>query len=121
MLCCRVLYIIRVSVSYLDISLLLFFLRRRRPPRSTRTYTLFPYTTLCRSPPRRVADQQEQGRWRRFFKAFQQRIGGRPGEIIDRIDDDRAPLRERRCRLQQGLQRAHLIEDRKSTRLNSSH
>src|SRR3546814_11527378 len=23
----------------------------RRPPRSTRTDTLFPYTTLCRSPP----------------------------------------------------------------------
>src|SRR3546814_1955752 len=22
----------------------------RRPPRSTRTYSLFPYTTLCRSP-----------------------------------------------------------------------
>src|SRR3546814_10860573 len=27
----------------------LFFLMRRRPPRSTRTYTLFPYTTLFRS------------------------------------------------------------------------
>src|SRR3546814_8493432 len=26
-----------------------FFLRRRRPPRSTRTDTLFPYTTLFRS------------------------------------------------------------------------
>src|SRR3546814_4699190 len=26
-----------------------FFLMRRRPPRSTRTYTLFPYTTLFRS------------------------------------------------------------------------
>src|SRR3546814_3858384 len=26
-----------------------FFLMRRRPPRSTRTDTLFPYTTLCRS------------------------------------------------------------------------
>src|SRR3546814_8944134 len=26
-----------------------FFLRIRRPPRSTRTYTLFPYTTLFRS------------------------------------------------------------------------
>src|SRR3546814_13365798 len=26
-----------------------FFLIRRRPPRSTRTYTLFPYTTLFRS------------------------------------------------------------------------
>src|SRR3546814_7663549 len=28
----------------------LFFLMRRRPPRSTRTDTLFPYTTLFRSP-----------------------------------------------------------------------
>src|SRR3546814_20403943 len=28
----------------------LFFLMIRRPPRSTRTYTLFPYTTLFRSP-----------------------------------------------------------------------
>src|SRR3546814_19132708 len=29
---------------------LFFFLMIRRPPRSTRTYTLFPYTTLFRSP-----------------------------------------------------------------------
>src|SRR3546814_17744464 len=29
--------------------LLIFFLMRRRPPRSTRTDTLFPYTTLFRS------------------------------------------------------------------------
>src|SRR3546814_10702066 len=29
----------------------------RRPPRSTRTDTLFPYTTLFRSPPVRLADQ----------------------------------------------------------------
>src|SRR3546814_8151712 len=28
---------------------MLCFLMRRRPPRSTRTDTLFPYTTLCRS------------------------------------------------------------------------
>src|SRR3546814_9765185 len=27
----------------------IFFLMIRRPPRSTRTDTLFPYTTLCRS------------------------------------------------------------------------
>src|SRR3546814_17979887 len=33
--------------------MLLFFLMIRRPPRSTRTDTLFPYTTLFRSPPRR--------------------------------------------------------------------
>src|SRR3546814_8782064 len=31
---------------------LFFFLRIRRPPRSTRTDTLFPYTTLFRSPRR---------------------------------------------------------------------
>src|SRR3546814_18459647 len=30
-------------------SVFLFFLMLRRPPRSTRTDTLFPYTTLCRS------------------------------------------------------------------------
>src|SRR3546814_1720144 len=29
--------------------MLFFFLMIRRPPRSTRTDTLFPYTTLCRS------------------------------------------------------------------------
>src|SRR3546814_14580989 len=32
----------RVHVVY-------FFVMRRRPPRATRTYTLFPYTTLFRS------------------------------------------------------------------------
>src|SRR3546814_11631253 len=31
-----------------------FFLMIRRPPRSTRTDTLFPYTTLFRSPPVRL-------------------------------------------------------------------
>src|SRR3546814_3235003 len=33
-----------------------FFLMIRRPPRSTRTDTLFPYTTLFRSPPVIVAE-----------------------------------------------------------------
>src|SRR3546814_13518793 len=33
----------------------LFFLMIRRPPRSTRTDTLFPYTTLFRSPARQRA------------------------------------------------------------------
>src|SRR5213594_4966806 len=31
-----------------------FFLMIRRPPRSTQAFTLFPYTTLFRSPPRRA-------------------------------------------------------------------
>src|SRR3546814_9751232 len=38
-----------------------FFLMIRRPPRSTRTYTLFPYTTLFRSLPAPGAGLQGQG------------------------------------------------------------
>src|SRR3546814_12271718 len=37
------------EVSHSLIELLFFFLMIRRPPRSTRTDTLFPYTTLFRS------------------------------------------------------------------------
>src|SRR3546814_1337422 len=37
--------------------LLFFFLMIRRPPRSTRTDTLFPYTTLFRSDPNGRSDQ----------------------------------------------------------------
>src|SRR3546814_9380044 len=43
----------------------------RRPPRSTRTDTLFPYTTLFRSPPvrrrefRRCRDQEKGGAYHR--------------------------------------------------------
>src|SRR3546814_1359407 len=33
-----------------NITMFVFFLMLRRPPRSTRTDTLFPYTTLFRSP-----------------------------------------------------------------------
>src|SRR3546814_11097720 len=38
-----------VGCTKLSLFLLLFFLMIRRPPRSTRTDTLFPYTTLFRS------------------------------------------------------------------------
>src|SRR3546814_6008688 len=34
----------------------------RRPPRANRTDTLFPYTTLFRSPPGRLLDHQEAAR-----------------------------------------------------------
>src|SRR3546814_20784685 len=39
----------------------LFFLVSRRPPRSTRTDTLFPYTTLFRSFGVMASDEQAQG------------------------------------------------------------
>src|SRR3546814_13440578 len=38
----------------IDVIFYIFFLMIRRPPRSTRTDTLFPYTTLFRSGPRRL-------------------------------------------------------------------
>src|SRR3546814_14129855 len=38
-----------MSLAYLDYYLLFFCLMIRRPPRSTRTDTLFPYTTLFRA------------------------------------------------------------------------
>src|SRR3546814_4862253 len=37
-----------------------FFLMIRRPPRSTRTDTLFPYTTLFRSPEARLVGQGDK-------------------------------------------------------------
>src|SRR3546814_7619494 len=40
-----------MSNSYPVVGILFFFLMIRRPPRSTRTDTLFPYTTLFRSEP----------------------------------------------------------------------
>src|SRR3546814_8824186 len=43
-------------------SMLFFFLMIRRPPRSTRTDTLFPYTTLFRSPQNRTpVDSDDRG------------------------------------------------------------
>src|SRR3546814_9854353 len=39
----------RIQIRTTLCTSLCLFLMRRRPPRSTRTDTLFPYTTLCRS------------------------------------------------------------------------
>src|SRR2546430_11251106 len=65
----------------------------RRPPRST----LFPYTTLFRSPPNHRAAHGRVG-------AQQRQLGGlQDVETADRVSGDRP------------------IQDRKSTRLNSSH
>src|SRR3546814_9926822 len=50
---------------------LIFFLMIRRPPRSTRTDTLFPYTTLFRS-----AALHCSAGWNR-----QQHVQGRPREL----------------------------------------
>src|SRR3546814_11514443 len=51
---CSVFRLCRSLFCYI-ICLCFFFLMIRRPPRSTRTDTLFPYTTLFRSPVRRAS------------------------------------------------------------------
>src|SRR3546814_14781114 len=74
----------------------IFFLMIRRPPRSTRTDTLFPYTTLFRS-------------------VWWLRLGIR----IERIKPGRPTQNGRHERMHLTLKQE--TTDRKSTRLNSSH
>src|SRR3546814_19554703 len=94
-------------------SLLLFFLLIRLPPRSTRTYTLFPYTTLFRS---KGGGREEGGAKARG--SYQLAPGPatpvRPFRRgLPEGPEGRSRGRRRRPR---GPGR-----DRKSTRLNSSH
>src|SRR3546814_12601841 len=71
----------------LDYFLLLFFLMIRRPPRSTRPDTLFPYTTLFRSRHPRLAllgDLALDVGWQRRGGPVHigTRLGGRGGAIL---------------------------------------
>src|SRR3546814_17172447 len=82
-----------------------FFCMIRRPPRSTRTDTLFPYTTLFRSADRCVEPAKDPGSAAHNRGTF----GDRDGEA-----DPAAHFRDLRlCDRERS--------DRKSTRLNSSH
>src|SRR3546814_16831598 len=68
-----------------------FFLMIRRPPRSTRTDTLFPYTTLFRS---RSRDHR--------YRAPVPRTG-RPGKLGRDLSDDRGKVPEAQlCRTMEG-------------------
>src|SRR3546814_15738110 len=94
-----------------------FFLMIRRPPRSTRTDTLFPYTTLFRSP-RLCADREEP-----LFRGGERTAGdGFPGAFLRTLcvlrlhggaGGGAGRYFRRACPVAGG--------DRKSTRLNSSH
>src|SRR3546814_3032105 len=68
------------------------FLRRRRPPRSTRTDTLFPYTTLFRSG--LLAEHAVQGGAPIGEPPPEPCLGGL--EVEDRIRQPSGRLRERR-------------------------
>src|SRR3546814_12900328 len=97
----------------------IFFLMRRRPPRSTRTDTLFPYTTLFRS------GHHEQPRCRRLLAVEPRRIADAPANRLAHFLGDAlgCGARGKPARREQphSALAPGLVEDRKSTRLNSSH
>src|SRR3546814_19757943 len=89
-----------------------FFLMIRRPPRSTRTDTLFPYTTLFRS-----HDSARPGPFRTITHPRKSHENLRlenqsPGAISPWPARSRARFKR---------PSSSLRRDRKSTRLNSSH
>src|SRR3546814_17577136 len=90
-----------------------FFLMIRRPPRSTRTDTLFPYTTLFRSP-LLLAIARSQVTAQSLASAPSIRLEQSKTALADAFQD----------LLEWGVRHEasdiHL-KDRKSTRLNSSH
>src|SRR3546814_14730927 len=70
-----------------------FFLMIRRPPRSTRTDTLFPYTTLFRSCNQCPAAEGEEG---------QEKGAGREGDRQTEDDLNEAPESARRLAEREG-------------------
>src|SRR2546422_5057870 len=80
----------------------------RRPPRST----LFPYTTLFRS------YEMDEGIAHYLRSAYQLAIGARTAEAIKIAIGSATAVQPSQTTEVRGR---HLITDRKSTRLNSSH
>src|SRR3546814_4162003 len=88
----------------------------RRPPRSTRTDTLFPYTTLFRSRAGVPAMRVRIGAQLRH--AERQRRAGKGMAVAAGADEEIGLADGKRAALAHGA-RAAGGEDRKSTRLNS--
>src|SRR3546814_11104145 len=89
------------------------FLKKRRPPSSTRTDTLFPYTTLFRS------DGQVRITLHDRVRSRSKLAQSMDGDGLRRdMHDVTAPLAELQT-YPDGSRRVAI--DRKSTRLNSSH
>src|SRR3546814_14109444 len=70
---CTYCLLVMLSCLFVVFCFFFFFLMIRRPPRSTRTDTLFPYTTLFRSPAcaaRRLAQVRPAARCPRNARRF---------------------------------------------------
>src|SRR3546814_14200879 len=98
----------------------------RRPPTSTRTDTLFPYTTLFRSPDCREPRAQQRasaGGGHRQGREMQVE------DVVRIVDEASEVLQFNRALLQGAIENItqgisvvdQSLRDRKSTRLNSSH
>src|SRR3546814_11712211 len=101
--------------------IIFFFFKIRRSPRSTRTYTLFPYTTLFRSGAAAwmVMDEDER-RGAEFERAFDH-LAHIDGRLVDRPLARKFVADQHVARIEIEDADALDVEDRKSTRLNSSH
>src|SRR5688572_32262559 len=87
----------------------------RRPPSST----LFPYTTLFRSTLAWRRKAERGGKEREAHRGTRHQGEGRRGEE-DHLRDREARQARQRLR-RRPHRRHHRLQDRKSTRLNSSH
>src|SRR3546814_13429525 len=98
-----------VLIAYFFSLYYIFFLMIRRPPRSTRTDTLFPYTTLFRSGFDHICTRMghlgldRDGCYAEFFIQRADRVSVLPENMSFPLGALMEPV------------------DRKSTRLNSSH
>src|SRR3546814_14675263 len=118
---------------------LFFFVMIRRPPRSTRTDTLFPYTTLFRSYARKLKPRAilienvkalqsapnlagKRGGVVQDLKQELESIGYKvSSKVINSADFGVAQLRQRLFIVALRGDLEFKFPDRKSTRLNSSH
>src|SRR3546814_13640726 len=100
-------------------TLLFFYLRIRRPTRSTRTDTLFPYTTLFRS---RIDDIERRclSCDRPGIKLDADGIGDASFDAVQEEASSASDL-DQPVRFRELLPDERIFPDRKSTRLNSSH
>src|SRR3546814_12046996 len=97
----------------------------RRPPRATRTDTLFPYTTLFRSNAtrKRFAELTQTDRCGRVLKmACQEDLTIDQSSVLQNKIDHTIPCAHTRITKYPTSSVEHIgSRDRKSTRLNSSH
>src|SRR3546814_20258796 len=111
--------------------MLFFFLMIRRPPRSTRTDTLFPYTTLFRSNSSFVHQFSDPDVTAEELAVDPRSVASAPATIPTGLELYGVARRNSRGydlgdpgvpeALMAAIAGARRAEDRRSTRLNSSH